>query len=55
LGSRKLRVRDLTADVYTPVAVDFKVPFRCEIETRVLFLEKKDLLVDRIEITPQPF
>jgi hypothetical protein len=55
LGSRKLRVRDLKANAYTPVAVDFKVPFRCEIETRVLFLEKKDLLVDRIEITPQPF
>ena len=55
LGSRKLRVRDLQAAAYTPVAVDFKVPFRCEIETRVLFLEKKDLLVDRIEITPQPF
>lgn len=55
LGSRKLRVRDLQANAYTPVAVDFKVPFRCEIETRVLFLEKKDLLVDRIEITSQPF
>ncbi len=52
LGSRKLRVRDLRADGYTPLAVDFKVPFRCEIETRALFLEQKDLLLDRIEITP---
>jgi hypothetical protein len=55
LGSRKLQVRDLQAAAYTPVTVDFKVPFRCEIETRVLFLQKKDLLLDRIEITSQPF
>lgn len=54
LGSRKLRVRDLKTDAYTPVVVDFKVPFLCEIESRVLFLEKEDLLVDRIEITALP-
>jgi hypothetical protein len=55
LGSRKLRVRDLQAAAFTPVSVDFKVPFRCEIETRVLFLEKKDLLLDRIEIHSHRF
>ncbi|MBI5603696.1 MAG: hypothetical protein HY879_10095 [Deltaproteobacteria bacterium] len=54
LGSRKLKVQDLKADAYTPVVVDFKVPFRLEIESRVLFLEKEDLLVDRIEITALP-
>jgi hypothetical protein len=34
-------VRDLKTTEYKPVEVDFEGPFRFEVETRVLFLEKK--------------
>jgi hypothetical protein len=50
LGKRLVQVRELRADAYQPIEVVFKVPFRCEVGYRMKFLDKADLLIDRIEV-----
>jgi hypothetical protein len=50
LNSRKVGVAELAADGYRAIRLEFKVPFRCELEYRVKFLDKADLLIDRIDV-----
>jgi hypothetical protein len=50
LEKRLIQIRDLKSDAYQKVRVVFKVPFRCEVGYRVKFLDKADLLIDRIEV-----
>jgi hypothetical protein len=50
LGKRLVQVKELRADAYQPMGVVFKVPFRCEVGYRLKFLDKADLLIDRIEV-----
>ena len=49
LGKRLVRVNELRSDSYRAIGVDFRIPFRCEVGYRVKFLDKTDLLIDRIE------
>jgi hypothetical protein len=45
VGTREVRFEN-----YSPVEMDFEVPFRCEVDYRVKFSAQTDLPVDRIEV-----
>ena len=49
-ASRKVKVRELRADAYLPIELNFEIPFRCELGYRVKYLGQADLLVDRISV-----
>lgn len=49
-ASRKVKARELRADAYVSIELNFEVPFRCELGYRVKYSGKADLLVDRISV-----
>ncbi|MBI4765572.1 MAG: hypothetical protein HY787_13370 [Deltaproteobacteria bacterium] len=51
---RRVTAGDLTGERYKPVAMDFEVPFRCEVDFRVKFESQADVWIDRIEVSARP-
>ena len=49
-GQRWVKVQDLNPYEFRPIRLDFHVPFRCELGYGVKFLDKVDLLIDRMEV-----
>jgi hypothetical protein len=48
----EIRAGDLAGTAYGDLALDFSVPFRCELDLRVRFLGAGDLMLERVGVTP---
>ncbi|MEW6184245.1 MAG: hypothetical protein AB1585_00735 [Thermodesulfobacteriota bacterium] len=51
-NKKLVKAEELRTDRYQPVRLHFEIPFPCELEYRVKFLDQADILVDRITVSP---
>jgi hypothetical protein len=48
LAKKRIKASDLSADKYLPFTLEFETPFLCEIDFRVKYQGKADILVDKV-------